>query len=281
MSAAKTYRGLLAECDLPKHELWPLIEAASGRRREFILAHDSDLADMGTEALFCRWINQRKAGAPIAYLTGCREFYGRPFWVNRHTLIPRMETELLIDTAKALLGNQQKGPLSLCDLGTGSGCIAVTLALEFPAASVTATDRSAAALRVARNNAAWLDAGRRVAFLEGSWWEALGGRPQEQFHGIVSNPPYIAPDDHHLAQGDLRFEPGSALSGQGTAGLGDIETIVRGAVRRLYPNGFLLMEHGFDQQPAVIDLLNEAGFNGVRGLADMANNPRAVLGFRA
>jgi release factor glutamine methyltransferase len=275
-----TFRDLLSASNLPKHELWPLIEAASGRRREFILAHDADPVDSGTEKLFCRWVQQRQAGIPIAYLTGFREFYGRGFWVNRHTLIPRMETELLVDTAKQLLSTQGDQPLSLCDLGTGSGCIAITLALEFPNASILATDQSASALQVARNNAAWLGASPRMTFATGSWWAALHTSSEQRFHGIFSNPPYIAPNDPHLRQGDLRFEPGSALAGQGT-GLGDIASIVSGALNRLYAKGFLIIEHGFDQQPDVVGLFRQAGFTGIRGLADMANNPRAVLGFRA
>lgn len=230
--------------------------------------------------LFYRWVEQRKAGRPVAYLTGFREFYGRRFWVNRHTLIPRMETELLIDTAKGLLSTQNDPRLSFCDLGTGSGCIAITLAQEFPGSSITATDQSAGALQVARNNAAWLGGCSKVTFLSGSWWDAFHTHPGQQFHGIFSNPPYIAPNDPHLRQGDLRFEPSSALAGQGR-GLGDIELIVGGAVHRLAPSGFLIIEHGFDQQPDVVDLFRRAGLTGVRGLVDMANNPRAVLGFRA
>ena len=273
-----SFRELIAATPLPKHELWPLLEAASGRPREFILAHDTDLVDVGAQALFLRWIGQRQAGVPLAYLVGGREFYGRNFWVNDHTLIPRMETELLIDTVKDLLGQHGGGGLRFCDLGTGSGCIGITLALEFPQAQVYASDISGGALQVARNNAVWLGAGPQMRFYQGAWWQALGQAPAT-FHGIVSNPPYIAPGDQHLSQGDLRFEPAQALVGQGN-GLDDIRTIAGGAINRLEPNGFLLIEHGFDQQAAVMGVFQQAGLIRVRGLTDLAKNPRAVLGFR-
>lgn len=274
-----SFRELMTSTSLPKPELWPLLEAASGRRREFILANDSNLVDIGAQALFLRWAAERQAGVPIAYLVGSREFYGRSFWVNRHTLIPRMETELLIDTAKELFGQTNGSNLRLCDLGTGSGCIAITLALEFPQAMVWASDLSGHALQVARNNAVWLAAGARTHFTEGPWWRAFD-HTSAKFHGIFSNPPYIAPGDYHLSQGDLRYEPNQALVGQGN-GLGDIETIVIGAQNRLEPNGFLLIEHGFDQQAEVMALFRQAGMVQVRGLSDMAKNPRAVIGFRA
>lgn len=273
------FRELMTATALPKHELWPLLEAASGRRREFILAHDNDFVDSGTHALFLRWANARQAGVPIAYLVGGREFYGRNFWVNPHTLIPRIETELLIDTARQVLHESDGSGLRLCDLGTGSGCIAVTLALEFPQAAVWASDVSEGALQVARNNAAWLGVAARTHFAQGAWWQAFAHAPNT-FHGIVSNPPYIAPGDPHLRQGDLRHEPDSALVGQGQ-GLGDINTIVTGAIDRLEPNGFLLIEHGFDQQSEVMAIFRQTGLVRVQGLTDLANNPRAVLGFRA
>lgn len=274
-----SFRELMTVTSLPKHELWPLLEAASGRSREYILAHDTDMVDAGTQALFLRWANKRQSGVPIAYLVGSREFYGRNFWVNAHTLIPRIETELLIDTARELLGKSDGSGLRLCDLGTGSGCITVTLALEFPGASVWASDLSEGALQVARNNAAWLGAAARTHFVRGAWWQAFAHAPNT-FHGIFSNPPYIAPGDPHLSQGDLRYEPNSALVGQGQ-GLGDIRAIVTGAVDRLEPNGFLLIEHGFDQQADVVAIFQQAGLVRVQGLYDLANNPRAVLGFQA
>ena len=277
--AGTCFKDVIVAAPLPKHELWPLLESASGRSREFILAHDTDAMDAGARALFGHWVARRRDGVPVAYLIGSREFYGRPFWVNRHTLIPRMETELLIDTVKQIWPKASSQPRRLCDLGTGSGCVAITLALEFPQATVHATDQSAKALQAARNNAAWLGAASRMRFHQGSWWDALNVDSPDRFDGIVSNPPYIAPEDHHLSQGDLRFEPPAALVGR-DLGLGDIQAIVAGARKRLEPNGFLLIEHGYDQQAAVKDLFQNEGFGRVQGLLDLANNPRAVLGFQ-
>jgi release factor glutamine methyltransferase len=243
------------------------------------LAHDHESASPGAQALYLRWVDLRQSGVPIAYLTGQREFYGRQFWVNRHTLIPRPETELLIDTAIDLLREQHASPIRLCDLGTGSGCIAISLARELPHASIWATDDSHDALKMARNNAVWLGAADQVTFSQGHWWRALDQERSPRFDGIVSNPPYIAPHDPHLSKGDLRFEPASALAGQGR-GIGDIEEIIREAGNWLVPNGFLLIEHGFDQQAIVVERFQQAGFQRVQGLIDLSNNPRAVLGFR-
>lgn len=265
---------------LPNHELWPLREAATGRRREWLIAHRDEPLEPGAQALLERWMSLRQQGWPIAYLTGSREFYGRSFWVNSHTLIPRIETELLVDTALAAL---RKHPVSshserrLCDLGTGSGCIATTLALEMPGLRVVATDQSFEALTVARNNAAWLGAAANVHFCHGSWWQACEGR----FHGVVSNPPYIEHNDAHLGRGDLRFEPSSALTTgrPDDRGLSAIETIVCGAPNYLMPQGFLAIEHGHTQQHDVLSMFQAAGFQHCEGIADSFGNPRVVIGW--
>lgn len=265
---------------LPGHELWPLREAATGRPREWLIAHREEPLPAGAQALLDRWIRLRQQGWPIAYLTGSREFYGRSFWVNAHTLIPRIETELLVDTALSAL---KKHPASshserrVCDLGTGSGCIATTLSLEMPGLRVTATDQSAHALTVARNNAAWLGASAQVQFFQGSWWEACDGR----FHGVVSNPPYVAAGDVHLQRGDLRFEPATALTtGQPhDHGLDAIGAIVHGAPEHLISQGFLAIEHGHTQQDAVLGMFRSAGFIRCEGLRDSFGNPRVVIGW--
>lgn len=272
-----SFRELIANCPLPRHELWPLLESASGQTRETILARDEALAEPGAVALFQHWLTQRAQGMPIAYLIGEREFYGRPFWVNPHTLIPRIDTELLIDKARELAS--QSGHGMLCDLGTGSGCIAITLALELPGSLVHACDQSTPALQMARNNAAWLGVSDRVRFYQGSWWQALHNGPS-RFHGIVSNPPYVRPADPHLQQGDLRFEPRLALADAVPSGLGHIQDIVAGAPDRLEPNGFLLIEHGFDQQRAVMEIFQRCGLVRLAGLSDLSGQPRAVLGFQ-
>jgi release factor glutamine methyltransferase len=277
---------LLSASGLPRREAMALLEAASGQRRETLIAHGADPAPREVQALFERMAAQRRLGVPIAYLTGFREFYGRPFWVSPATLIPRIETELLIDTVIALAKPADR-PLRLADLGTGSGCIGITLALEIRLAEITATDRSAAALQVARNNAARLGAVPKTRFFEGRWFEAL---PQDRmkYHGLVSNPPYVGAGDPHLSRGDLRFEPKAALSPGAVDGimmqpdgLSDIATLTKGAPQWLEPGGFLLVEHGSEQQAAVIALFHQAGFSSVRGLADDQSQPRAVIGFLA
>lgn len=277
---------LLSASGLPRREAMALLEAASGQRRETLIAHGADPAPREVQALFERMAAQRRLGVPIAYLTGFREFYGRPFWVSPATLIPRIETELLIDTVIASAKPADR-PLRLADLGTGSGCIGITLALEIRLAEITATDRSAAALQVARNNAARLGAVPKTRFFEGSWFEAL---PQDRmkYHGLVSNPPYVGAGDPHLSRGDLRFEPKAALSPGAVDGimmqpdgLSDIATLTKGAPQWLEPGGFLLVEHGSEQQAAVTALFHQAGFSSVRGLADDQSQPRAVIGFLA
>jgi len=278
---------LLSASGLPRREGLALLEAASGWRREALIAHGSDPASPAVQALFTRLVALRQLGTPIAYLTGEREFYGRPFWVSPATLIPRMETELLIDTVIAETGSI--APLRLCDLGSGSGCIGITLALEIESAEVTATDCSAAALQVARNNAARLGVESRLRFRQGNWFDALGPA-DAKFHGLISNPPYVAAGDPHLSQGDLRFEPSTALSpssttlrpmGLPTDELSDIAALAEGARHWLEPGGFLLVEHGSEQQSAVMGLFDQAGLIRVRGLVDDQSLPRAVIGFLA
>jgi release factor glutamine methyltransferase len=269
-------RALMASVNLPRHECWALLEGASGRPREYWITHDQEHLTAPTVHLFQRWAAERSKGRPLAYLLGFREFYGRRFWVNRHTLIPRSDTELLIDTALPLLKAQGR-PVTVCDLGTGSGCIAITLALECPDITVLATDISSRALQTAANNAAWLGAADRVCFRQGSWWEAVA-TGTAQFFGIVSNPPYIARADAHLGQGDLPFEPEGALTDHSVDGLEAIGCIVQAAPPHLQAGGFLLIEHGFDQQDAVLELFARAGLENLHGLRDLNGTPRAVLG---
>ena len=219
---------------------------------------------------------RRVAGEPVAYLVGTREFFGRPFVVAPQVLIPRPETELLVELAVAnVRGSGLRAP-RIVDLGTGSGAIAVTLALELPQAHVLATDRSAAALSTAQANARALGAGN-VAFRPGDWWAAV--EPQERFDLVVSNPPYIRHDDHHLAEGDLRFEPREALT-DGADGLEALRAIVAGARQHLAPGGLLLLEHGWDQAEPVRALLDAGGLTQPRTWNDLAGIGR-VSGARA
>jgi release factor glutamine methyltransferase len=206
------------------------------------------------------------AGQPIAYLTGVREFYGRPFQVSADVLIPRPETELLVE--QALLHLPPGRPLRVLDLGTGSGCVAVTIALERPHAIVTAVDRSPAALAQAQRNARALYA--TVRFVQSDWFAALAA---QGFDLIVGNPPYVAADDAHLGRGDVRFEPRAALA-SGSDGLNDLRRIVHGAPAHLAPGGWLWLEHGFEQAELTQRLLREAGLQKVRTRQDVAGLPR-------
>lgn len=219
---------------------------------------------------FVSWIERRVQGEPVAYLLGSREFYGRDFHVTPATLIPRPETELLVELALEHL--RDKPHARILDLGTGTGAIAVTLALELPEAEVTAVDFSADALTVARDNAAHL--GAKVKCLQGSWLEPVAGC---SFDLIVSNPPYIEDDDPHLAQGDVRFEPRTALA-SGADGLDDIRLILASACAHLAEGGWLLFEHGYDQAERVRMLLREADFEEIASWRDLAGIERASGG---
>lgn len=218
----------------------------------WLIAHDTDLPDQTQLAQFSTLLARRLVGEPIAYLTGTREFYGRSFRVSPDVLIPRPDTELLVERALAHMPGDQA--IEVLDLGTGSGCIAITLALERPLARVTAVDRSDAALAAAKHNGSILNA--PVEFLTSDWFSALAGR---RFDLIVGNPPYIAAADPHLARGDVRFEPLSALAA-GPDGLDDLRRLIAAAPGHLKPGGALLVEHGYDQANAVLALLQAAGF---------------------
>lgn len=215
-------------------------------------------------------VERRLHGEPIAYIVGQREFYGLPFHVSEAVLIPRPDTELLVELALERLPRGGR----LLDMGTGSGAIAVALAHSRPDAAVTALDLSPAALDVARRNAA--ANGATVNFLHSNWYDALG---QARFDLIVANPPYIASGDSHLAQGDLRFEPIGALTDHGD-GLSALHHIAGGAAAHLTAGGWLLMEHGYDQAEAVRALLAAAGLAAPQSWHDLAGIER-VSGARA
>lgn len=228
-----------------------------------------------TEALaqnFVELLARRIAGEPMAYLLGVREFYGRDFAVGPAVLIPRPDTELIIELALELLGRDTRAPI--LDLGTGSGALAVTLALELPTSQVMAVDFSAAALDVARHNGERL--GARVAWRESDWFTGVDATG---FGLIVSNPPYIAEGDPHLSQGDLRFEPPTALA-SGPDGLDDLRRIIHAAPGFLADDGWLLLEHGYDQAGLVRDLLDQAGYRDIRSARDLASIERVTLGRR-
>ena len=247
-----------------------LIAHALGVNRAWLIGHDRDRLTPAQTGSIETLLERRLAGVPVAYLLGEREFYGRPFKVTPDVLIPRPETELLVELALARV--PMDTPLNLLDIGVGSGAVALSLALERPCCRVTGVEISTAALQVARANAAALQA--PVELLAGDGYTALGGR---RFHLIASNPPYIAAADPHLAHGDLRFEPREALASGGD-GLDLIRRLVAGAPAHLEAGGWLLLEHGWDQSAAVRALLTGAGFIAVFSARDLAGHERVTVG---
>lgn len=291
-----------------------LLGAALGATRAGLYAWPERVLSPSEHSRFESLLERRILGEPIAYILGEREFWSLSLRVTPHVLIPRPETELLVETALSLaaaaeslgavssvgsvdsvdsvdsvgsvgsvdsvdsvgagLAREHAGAVRrVADLGTGSGAIALALASERPHWQLVATDQSVDALRVASDNAVRLNI-HNVSFRQGSWCDAL---PEGLFDMILSNPPYIDPQDAHLLQGDLRFEPVTALAAA-EQGLADLRAICHEAPRHLVPGGTLLLEHGFEQGPAVAQLLADAGFLGVRTLLDLNGLPRVTLG---
>jgi release factor glutamine methyltransferase len=248
-----------------------LLAHALGMSRARLYAWPEHEPDSAQREVFERLVDARARGEPIAYLVGRREFWSLDLAVTRDVLIPRPETELLVELALERIPRDRA--FCIADLGTGSGAIALAIARERPLAHVTASDASAAALEVAHGNAKRLGLGN-VVFAAGDWYAAVG---DARFDVIVSNPPYIAINDAHLAQGDLRFEPVSALA-SGADGLDAIRRIVSDAPEHLPGGGALLLEHGFDQSARVRALLDAAGFENVSSVSDNAGHERVTLG---
>lgn len=240
-----------------------------GVNRAYLSAHPMRFITEAEDARYASLVAQRALGQPVAYLLGKREFYSREFAVGPEVLIPRPETEVMVEAALERLAPGS----AVLDLGTGSGAIAVTLACERPGVAVTATDASAAALELASRNAAAHAV--EVEIVRGEWYAPLAGR---RFDLIVSNPPYVAAADPHLAEGDLRFEPRAALSDGSADGLASIRAIVAEAPGHLNPGGWLLLEHGYDQADAVAALLAQAGFTERVSIPDLAGIPRVAGG---
>ncbi len=240
----------------------------------WLIAHADDVLSPEQTAVAEDLLQRRLAGEPMAYILGRREFYGLDLKTTMATLIPRPDTETLVEAALARIPTGHS--CEVLDLGSGTGAIALAIASQKPQAQVTAIDVSVEALKIAIENSQLLKL-NHVKFIESSWFSGLAETANKTFDVIVSNPPYIREDDVHLSQGDLRFEPISALA-SGVDGLDDIRIIIKQAPQYLNQGGWLMLEHGYDQADAVARLLSERGFTQVSHVLDLAGIERVTLG---
>jgi len=247
-----------------------LLAAAIGKSRSYLHTWPERIVSSEDAEAYAGYLQRRRAGEPVAYILGQQGFWKIDLEVAPHTLIPRPDTELLVETALEL---QPASPAKVLDLGTGTGAIALALASDCPAWQVTAVDRVDEAVALAERNRQRLGLGN-VKVLASHWFSSLAG---ERFDLIVSNPPYIAAQDPHLVEGDVRFEPSSALVA-GADGLDDLRLIVSEAPQYLLAGGWLLLEHGYDQADAVRTLLVAQGFIDVASRKDLGGHERISLG---
>lgn len=270
-----TIESLLSNVELPdsptpRLDAELLLAQALGKSRGYLHTWPERELEASQHERYQAALARRRAGEPVAYILGRQGFWSLDLDVASHTLIPRPDTELLVETALVLL---PATPLQVLDLGTGTGAIALALACERPAWQVTGVDRVPEAVALAQGNGTRLQLAN-ARFAESCWFSALAG---QRFQLIVSNPPYIAAADPHLSQGDVRFEPSSALVG-GVDGLDDIRVIIEQAPAHLLAGGWLLLEHGFDQAEAVRELLVQRGFATVDSRRDLGGHQRISLG---
>ena len=259
----------LRESDDARLDSQVLLAYALNVSRTWLFTWPDKALDGATLTAFSALIDERKSGTPIAYITGYRDFWSLRLKVTPDTLIPRADTELLVETALTLK-NVEK-PCDVIDLGTGTGAIALSLANECPSWRITATDINPETLAVAKENAQNLEL--TVSFKESAWFDAINDR----FDLVISNPPYIESDDPHLQQGDLRFEPAGALA-SGQDGLDDIRLLVKQALKHLKKDGYLLLEHGYQQADAVRNLMTKAGYTDIETHQDIEDRDRVTLG---
>ncbi|EKP0247363.1 peptide chain release factor N(5)-glutamine methyltransferase [Aeromonas veronii] len=266
---------VLAGGESPRADADVLLCHLLGCRRSYLMTWPERELDAAQQATLQGWLVRRLNGEPIAHLVGEREFWSLPLKVSPATLIPRPDTEVLVEQA---LTRIPQGPCAVLDLGTGTGAIALALKSERPEIDVWAVDRMADAAALARENSVAL--GLPIEVRDGSWFEPLGEPDRDEtprFAVIVSNPPYIDGADPHLEQGDVRFEPRSALVAD-DAGLADIRHIVAHAPAYLLTDGWLLLEHGWEQGEAVRQLLRDGGYREVATVRDYGDNDRVTLG---
>ena len=271
-------RSLLSGSPLPPSEARLLMSHVLEKQyqlpRSALLSRDEMVLSPEAISQWQELQSKRLAGEPIAYLIGKRGFHDIELYVAPGVLIPRPETELLVEIGLQEI-TRLHGLAKILDLGTGSGAIALAIANAAPHILVTATDQSSEALDIAKTNAQLLNLETRVQLQQGSWYEALSD--DLRFDIILSNPPYISAQDPHLSQGDLRFEPKSALTDH-ASGLTCLEAIIGGAKDHLSPNGLIAVEHGFDQSDAVVDLLKTAGLGDIQTYLDLAGHRRVASG---
>lgn len=251
-----------------------MLEKLFGQPRTWLIAHEDAVLTPAQRTQYEDWLSRRAAGEPLAYLFGEKDFHGLCLRVGPQVLVPRPDTETLVDWGLELLAGELAavGAPQVVDLGTGSGAIALAIKHRCAAATVTAVDASASALEIARSNAESL--GLAIEPVQGNWWFAVAGR---RFDLALANPPYIAPGDEHLAA--LQHEPQSALVA-GDHGLSDLHQIIDGAAHRLVAGGWLLLEHGHDQAAAIRQRLASAGFEQVQTRFDLGGRERCSGGRR-
>lgn len=262
---------LEATSETPRLDAEILLARTLGTSRVRLLSHPGARIDPDSARCFQRMVGRRHDGEPIAYLTGRREFWSLEFAVTSDTLIPRPETEHLVEAVLGVIAVDE--PATVADIGTGTGAVAIAIALERPQAFVLGSDRSPSAVEVARANAARLHA-TNVAFIVADACSALASG---RWSTIVSNPPYVAEDDPHLARGDVRFEPREALVA-GPMGHEMLDSLARQAPARLASGGWLALEHGSEQGAAVRTFLHRAGLGAIATLRDLAGDDRVTLG---
>lgn len=253
--------------DSPQLDCQVILGHILDKSRAWLLANDEYVVDACSAGKFIAQLKRRQAGEPVAYLTGIKEFWSLELQVTPDTLIPRPETELLVETALERIADDHR---TVADLGTGSGAIAIALATERPAWSMVATDISGAALKVARLNAGKLGC-KNIEFIAANW---CAGLEDYRFDLIVSNPPYVEPDDPHL--GELTYEPAGSLVAN-DHGMADLKTIIRTAPQVLKPGGLLIVEHGYNQQDAVLATLRATGYRNIESKFDAAGHPRSTI----